>query len=210
MAFNVPANAMAVVCLRYVAEMLTTLRMASHLATEAKRLADEIDAAIRRYAVVPHPSKGAVLAYEIDGFGSHSILDDAAIPSLLSLPYFGWCTKDDRLYKRTRALILSRDNPYYCEGRAGMGMASSRVGPGWIWPIAIIMQALTSESDDEIRSCLLQLKGTHGGTGFMHESYWQDDPAQYTRDWFAMANSLFGELILTLHGDRPHLLRERY
>ena len=72
------------------------------------------------------------------------------------------------------------------------------------------MQALTSESDDEIRACLLQLKSTHGGSGFMHESYWQDDPAQYTREWFAMANSLFGELILTLHGDRPHLLREHY
>jgi meiotically up-regulated gene 157 (Mug157) protein len=190
--------------------MLGTLRLASHLAAEAKRMADEIDAGIRRQAVVPHPTRGAVLAYEIDGYGSHLVQDDAAIPSLLSLPYLGWCTRDDRLYKRTRALILSDDNPYYAMGRAGMGVAGSRTGPGWIWPIAVIMQALTSDSDDEIRACLLQLKSTHAGTGFIHESYWQDDPNQYTRDWFAMANSLFGELILTIHGSRPQLLRERY
>lgn len=208
--FNVPANALAVVCLRHIADMLSKLRLASHHASEARRLADEIDAGIRRHAIVPLPSRGAVLAYEIDGFGSHLVMDDANVPSLLSLPYIGWCAKDDRLYKRTRSLLLSRENPYYCEGKAGTGVGGPHVGPGWIWPMSVIMQALTSDSDDEIRGCLLQLKSTHGGSGFMHESYWQDDPAQFTRHWFAWANSLFGELILTLHAERPHLLRARF
>jgi uncharacterized protein len=208
--FNIPANALAVVCLRHIAEMLTTLRLASHHAAEAKRLAEEIDAAIKRHAIVPLPARGAVLAYEIDGYGSHLVMDDANVPSLLSLPYIGWCKKDDRLYKRTRALILGPDNPYYCAGTAGTGVGSPHIGSGWIWPISVIMQALTSESDDEIRACLLQLKSSHAGSGFMHESYWQDDPAQFTRHWFAWANSLFGELILTIHAERPHLLRERF
>jgi meiotically up-regulated gene 157 (Mug157) protein len=208
--FNIPANALAVVCLRHIAEMLTTLRLASHHATEARRLADEIDTAIRRLAIVPLSTRGAVLAYEVDGFGSQLVMDDANVPSLLSLPYLGWCPKDDRLYKRTRALILSPDNPYYCAGTAGVGVGSPHIGSGWIWPLGVIMQAITSESDDEIRACLLQLKSSHGGAGFMHESYWQDDPAQFTRHWFAWANSLFGELILTLHAERPHLLRARF
>ena len=205
--FNVPANAMAVVCLRRMADMLSSLRLASEHAAEARRLAEEIDAGIRRHAIVPHANRGAVLAYEIDGFGSHVVMDDANVPGLLSLPYLGWCAKDDRLYKRTRAVALSRDNPYYSEGRTGSGIGGPRIGPGWIWPMGVIMRAMTSDSDEEIRACLVQLKTTHANSGFMHESYAQDDPEKFTRPWFARVNSFFGELILLLHRERPHLLR---
>jgi meiotically up-regulated gene 157 (Mug157) protein len=31
-----------------------------------------------------------MLAYEVDGFGSHLRMDDANVPSLLSLPYLGY------------------------------------------------------------------------------------------------------------------------
>ncbi len=41
----------------------------------------------------------------------------------------------------------------------------------------------------------------------MHESFHQDDPSNFTRAWFAWANTLFGELIVKLHGERRHLLR---
>jgi meiotically up-regulated gene 157 (Mug157) protein len=51
------------------------------------------------------------------------------------------------------------------------------------------------------------LKHSHGGAGFMHESFWKDDPTRFTRPWFAWANSLFGELIVELHQKTPALLR---
>jgi hypothetical protein len=68
------------------------------------------------------------------------------------------------------------------------------------------MQALTSTSDAEIARVLRTLKHTHAGTGFMHESFHKDDPSDFTRPWFAWANTLFGELILTLLDERPHLV----
>ena len=39
---------------------------------------------------------------------------------------------------------------------------------------------------------------TDAGKGFMHESFHKDDPTNYTRDWFAWQNTLFGELICKL------------
>ena len=204
--FLVPANAMAVVCLRQLAEMLTQLNLCLSLANKAASLAETIDHGLRHHATVNHPTHGEILAYEIDGFGGQYLMDDANVPSLLSLPYLGYCAKDTPLYQRTRDFVLSRDNPYYAKGAAGRGIGGPHVGPGWIWPMSITMQALTSGSDEEIADCLRLLKTTHAGTGFIHETFWKDDPAQYTRPWFAWANTLFGELIVTLHRERPHLL----
>ena len=67
-----------------------------------------------------------------------------------------------------------------------------------IWPMSLIMRALTSDDDAEIRRCVEMLVNTDGGTGFMHESFHKDDPSKFTRPWFAWANTLFGELILRL------------
>ena len=76
-----------------------------------------------------------------------------------------------------------------------------------IWPMSIIVRALTSTDDREIRQCLAWLRDTDAGTGFMHEAFDMDDPRHFTRPWFAWANSLFGELIVELHRHRPQLLR---
>ena len=43
------------------------------------------------------------------------------------------------------------------------------------------------------------LLDTHAGTGFMHESFDPDNPNDFTRTWFAWANSMFGEMIYQLH-----------
>jgi meiotically up-regulated gene 157 (Mug157) protein len=111
------------------------------------------------------------------------------------------------VYGATRAFVLSASNPYFFEGRAGEGIGGPHVGLDMVWPLGIIMRALTSEADEEIAFCLRMLGATHAGTGFMHESFNKDDPANFTRAWFAWANTLFGELILKVHHDRPHLLR---
>ncbi len=205
--FLVPANAMAVVSLRRLAALWIELGQAED-AAGAQTLADQIEQGIQTQAVITHPRHGEMLAYEVDGFGSYYCMDDANVPSLLSLSYLGYCRPDDPLYLRTRQFVLSDSNPYYAAGKAGRGVGSPHTGQGTIWPMAVMMQALTSQSEDEIRECLTMLKETDAGTGFMHESIWKDDAFRYSRSWFAWANTLFGEMILDVNARYPDLLGE--
>lgn len=212
--FFVPANAMAVVTLRDLAVLLralpASLAAASALARRADALSLEISQALSKHAVITHPVCGRIYAFEVDGFGSAYCMDDANVPSLLSLPYLGFCDPKDQIYQTTRKFVLSTQNPYYSIGKAGRGIGGPHVGMGNIWPMSIIMQALTSDDPEEIAQCLGQLKRTHGGTGFMHETFWKDDPSKFSRSWFAWANTLFGELILYVAEKHPALLGREY
>ncbi len=205
--FLVPSNHFAVVSLRALAEMSDALGPNEGFAAECRALAAEVEQALRGYAVVVHPTAGRVWAYEVDGFGNRLHMDDANVPSLLSLPYLGMCPKDDPLYLRTRAFVLSSADPYYFRGKAASGVGGPHAGLGKIWPLGLMMQALTSTSDEEIRGLLHALATTDAGTGFMHEAFDKDDPMKFTRPWFAWANGLFGELVLTLLAERPRVLR---
>jgi meiotically up-regulated gene 157 (Mug157) protein len=206
--FLVASNHFAVVSLRQLAEMMRELHGRTAFAGECESLANEIEAALAEHAVVEHPVHGELWAYEVDGFGNRHYMDDANVPSLLSLPYLGACDPSDPMYLRTRAFVLSPENPYFFRGKAGEGIGGPHVGLEMIWPLGITMRALTSDNDDEIAWCLQMLKRSHGGTGFMHESFHQDDPNRFTRAWFAWANTLFGELVLKVYRERPHLLKE--
>jgi meiotically up-regulated gene 157 (Mug157) protein len=205
--FLVPSNHFAVVSLRQLGELARTVAGREGFAAACEALAAEVEEALAAHAVVEHPVHGRLWAYEVDGFGNRHHMDDANVPSLLALPYLGACSPSDPLYRRTRSFVLSPDNPYFFRGGAGEGVGGPHVGLEMIWPLGIIMRALTSDDDAEISWCLRMLMGTHGGTGFMHESFHQDDPSRFTRAWFAWANTLFGELILKVHRERPHILR---
>jgi len=200
--FLVPSNMYAVVALRQLATMLASAKD-GQAANRCRGLAREVEVALGAHAAVEHPRRGRVWAYEVDGFGSCVFMDDANVPSLLSLPYLGWCGRDDATYQRTRALVLSEDNPWFHRGRAAEGIGSPHTPGNRIWPIAIAMRALTSGNDAEIAACLTSPVMTDAGTGFMHEAFDADDPAQYSRPWFAWANSLFGELMLNVARKRP-------
>ncbi len=205
--FLIPSNHFAVVSLRQLAEMMSAIWQREELAAACQALADEVAEALVDHGLVEHPGFGEVWAYEVDGFGNRHHMDDANIPSLLSLPYLGACGLQDPAYQRTRRFVLSPDNPYFFSGEAGEGIGGPHVGLEMIWPLGITMRALTSDDEVEIAWCLQTLKETHGGTGFMHESFHQDDPNRFTREWFAWANTLFGELVLKVHRERPYLLK---
>jgi meiotically up-regulated gene 157 (Mug157) protein len=207
--FLVPSNLFAVAALQQLAELFATEIGDVTFAGECIELADEVAEAIAEHAVAEHPAYGSVYAYEVDGFGNALLMDDANVPSLLSLPYLSATALDDPLYQSTRRFILSQDNPYFFRGTAGEGIGGPHVGLDMIWPLGITMRALTSTDEAEILYCLGMLKATHAGTGFMHESFHKDDPARFTRSWFAWANTLFGELIVSLHSERPQLLRSQ-
>lgn len=200
--FLVPANMYAVVMLKRFSKLHSALGNRD-IAAESARLAAEVQTALRAHATAVTRRHGRVWAYEVDGLGNRLIMDDANVPSLLSLPYLGWCRQDDPTYRRTRALIFSNDNPWFHRGRAAEGIGSPHTPGRRVWPISIAMRALTSNDDREIAHCLRTLATTDAGTGFMHEAFDVSDPSQYSRPWFAWANSLFGELMLTVAAQRP-------
>jgi meiotically up-regulated gene 157 (Mug157) protein len=142
----------------------------------------------------------------VDGYGNVLMMDDANAPGLLTLPYLGSSRIDDAMYQRTRAFVLSTANPYFFRGTAAEGVGGPHEGLRMVWPMSIMYRALTTTNDAEIRQCLRWLRDTTAGTGFMHESFDQDDPSKFTRPWFAWANTLLGELIVKLAAERPALL----
>ena len=194
--FLIPSNLFAVTALGQLAEIHEKVLDKRSFADDCRKLAGEVSKAVDQYARAVHGKHGEIYAYEVDGFGNRLYQDDANVPSLLSLPYLGCCTVDDPLYARTRAFVLSDDNPYFYRGPAGEGLGGPHSGLGMIWPLGIITRALTSRDSQEVSACLAELKATHAGTGFMHESFSRNDAGQFTRKWFAWANTLFGELIL--------------
>ena len=172
-----------------------------------EELASEVEQAVNQYGIIDHPQHGRIYAFEVDGFGGHLMMDDANVPSLLALPYLGAVEVKDEVYQRTRQFILSEKNPFFFKGKYGEGIGGPHIGHDMIWPMSIIMRALTSTDDQEIRQCVQTLKNTHGGTGFMHESFHKDDPKNFTRHWFAWTNTLFGELMWKLYQEKPQLLQ---
>jgi uncharacterized protein len=204
----VPANLFASEELRHLAELAAHAAHDADLAARATALADEVAQATAQHGRVDDAQFGAMWAYEVDGYGNRLLMDDANAPGLVSLAYLGACTLDDAAYRNSRAFALSDANPYFFHGSVAEGIGGPHIGLNQIWPMSIIYRALTSTSDAEIRQCLRRLRDTTAGTGFMHESFDKDNPAKFTRPWFAWANTLFGELILTLAAERPAVLSE--
>jgi len=204
--FLIPSNLFAITAFDQLREIHDTELHDSAAARDCASLAGEVREGLAKYATAMRPPYGEVYAYEADGFGSQLFMDDAGLPSLLSLPYLGCCRADDPLYQQTRRFVFSDDNPYFCRGKAGEGLGSPHAGLNMIWPLGIITRALTSLDEKEVATCLATLKSTHAGTGFIHESFSRDDPSKFTRPWFAWANTIFGELILDVHTRYPRLL----
>ncbi len=196
--FLIPSNFFAVSVLRKAATILSKVNHRNDLAKRCTALADEVQSALMAHATYDHPQFGKIYAFEVDGFGNHLLIDDSNAPSLLSLPYLTDVKIDDPIYRNTRRFVWSRSNPYFFKGSAAEGIGGPHVGYDMVWPMSLIVRALTSTDDREIAECLRTLIATDAGTGFMHESFHKDDPANFTRPWFAWANTLFGELVLKL------------
>lgn len=200
--YLIPSNMFAVVILGYLSTIARTHYHDNWLADEAESLREDIEFGIHTYGIVQHPQFGPIYAYETDGYGNYNLMDDANVPSLLSIPYLGYRPVDDPLYQNTRKFILSSANPYYFTGQYARGVGSPHIPGPMIWPISLIMQGLTSTDPAEKLYLVETLMRTTAGTHYMHESFDCDNPSKFTRAWFAWANSLFAEFIMDWVG-RP-------
>ncbi|CAG7654342.1 glycoside hydrolase family 125 protein [Paenibacillus allorhizosphaerae] len=196
--YLVSSNMFAVIVLRYTVEIATAILKDPALAEEAMELSLEIDKGIKEHAIVDHPEFGPIYAYEADGLGNCNLMDDANVPSLLSIPYLGYVSADDPIYRNTRRFVLSEANPYFYKGQAAEGIGSPHTPDRYIWHIALAMQGLTADRTEEKERMLDLLESTDAGTGMMHEGFDADDPYKFTRKWFSWANMMFCELVLDL------------
>lgn len=206
--YLIPSNLFAVSALRKLNKLYSEELADEDFAASCNRLADEVETAVEKYGMFEHLDYGKIYAYEVDGFGNRLFMDDANVPSLISLNYLGIHEDEDEIYKNTRNFLLSDDNPFFLKGEYAEGQGSPHSGKKNIWPMGIILRALTSSDKEEIIRCLKMLKSTHAETGFMHESFNKDNPAEFTRDWFAWANTLFGELILKIYNENKEILNK--
>lgn len=201
--FLIPSNLFAWRMLTYIDRMAD---FGYSFSKDIFNFSEQIKEQLFMHSRIDDVQFGKVFAYEVNGYGSYNLMDDANIPSLLSLPYLGLVKSDDATYQNTRKLLLSENNPFFFKGKAAEGIGGPHVGMDYIWPMSIIMRGLTSIDDKEIKMCLDMLQKTHAGTGFMHESFHKDDATKFTRKWFAWANTLFGEFVWKVYKERPHLL----
>jgi uncharacterized protein len=202
----IPANFFAAVSLQQAAEMVKAIHKDDSLAGQCAALSAEVSKALQQYAVVQHAVFGKVYAYEVNGYGSYNLMDDANVPGLLSLPYLSAVKTSDPIYANTRRLLWSEHNPFFFKGSAGEGIGGPHVGVDMIWPLSLIIRGLTATNDQEIKQSLNILQRSNAGTGFMHEAFHKNDANKFTRKWFAWANTIFGELVYEVWKKKPHLL----
>lgn len=196
--YLIPSNMFASVALGYMEKFLREQYQDEKMAEEAAELKTQIEEGIQKYGVVEDEVYGKMYAYETDGLGNYNLMDDANVPSLLSLPWLAYCDKDDPIYKNTRAYVLSKKNPYYYEGSCAKGIGSPHTPDQYIWHIALTMQGLTSDDSQEREELLKTLLATDAGCEVMHEGFHCEKPEAFTREWFAWANSLFALFALSM------------
>ncbi|KAL7785217.1 DUF1237 domain-containing protein [Trichoderma ceciliae] len=203
--FFIPANAMMSVELGRAAKMLQAAG-SKPLAAKLTKWSEKLRAGVLEHGIVKHKKYGDVFAYEVDGYGSSILMDDANYPSLLALPVMGFCDVDDPVYQNTRKMILDKQgNPYYLKGKDFQGIGGPHIGLKNAWPMSLLLQAQTSNDDKEIKECIdMVLKASE--RGLIHESVDVNYVSQYTRSWFAWANGVFAVTILDLAKRKPHIV----
>ncbi|KAF2845666.1 glycoside hydrolase family 125 protein [Plenodomus tracheiphilus IPT5] len=203
----IPSNMMFSSYLATTADIMGQLDTdkTAQLSQKMSDLSASLRDAIETHGTVNHPKYGKIYAFEVDGYGSTNIMDDANIPGLLSAPFFHYPVNSD-IYANTRSLILSAANPYFMRGPVINAIGGPHQGPGMAWPMASIVRILTTDDNDEIVNELSEIVSSTAGLGLIHESINSFNESDWTRQWFSWANGLFGQMILDLEDRKPEIL----
>ena len=101
--------------------------------------------------------------------GNYNLMDDANVPSLLSIPYIGYtgAAWNPSVYANTRKFVLSAQNRWFYGKGAGVPATSTTkysgvgsphtflsAGPNMVWPMAINMAGLTALTKAEKEAAL--------------------------------------------------------
>ncbi|KAL4724460.1 hypothetical protein ACLX1H_009076 [Fusarium chlamydosporum] len=197
-------NAMMSVELDNVADVLDMVGSEKNLSTVLRGHAKTIRQAVWNHTL----TSNGVFAYETNGYGGQYIMDDANVPSLVSLPYLGFLDRSDSTYQKTKSLLFSRANPYYAVGETFRGIGGPHANATNPWPMAHVSAIYGTDDDDEITERLNIILENTSGLGLIHESVNIYNSSVFTRPWFAWANSYFAEMMLDLAERKPGLIFE--
>ena len=198
--YNIPVNMFASVVMRDLTSLAREVWHDERMARNAWGLSVEIQRGIEQYGTLSLKPFGRIYAYEVDGRGHANVMDDANIPSLLSIPYFGYLPKTNSLYLATRRFALSDRNPYFFRGKYAQGIGSPHTPHGNVWPLALCVQALTATDEREVDQVFGWIAISDVGDHRLHESFNAEWPESFTREDFAWPNALYAELVLTRRG----------
>ncbi|KAL9592278.1 MAG: hypothetical protein Q9179_006876 [Wetmoreana sp. 5 TL-2023] len=212
--FLIPSNMMFARYLEAASLIMSRIptQEATNLTIRMRAMASEIRAGITDHGIVHHPLFGPIFAFEVDGYGSRNLMDDANLPSLLSAAMMGYVSPRDEVYLNSRLFALSTENPYWMHGSTLSAVGGPHLGPMKSWPLASIVRAMTSDdgSGEEVKEEIIAILNTTDGLGLIHESVKSWDVKDWTRRWFSWANGMFGQLILDVEKTRPFLLAESF
>ncbi len=198
--FNIPDNMFAAVVMRDLSSIERDIWHDGRMSANAWGLSVEIQRGIEQYGTLELAPFGRIYAYEVDGRGHANVMDDANIPSLLSIPYFGYLPKTNSLYLATRKFALSDRNPYFFRGKYAQGIGSPHTPHGYIWPLALCVQALTATDNAEVDRVFGWIAVSDVGDHRLHESFNANWPEAFTREDFAWPNALYAQLVLARRG----------
>ncbi len=187
--YHIPSQIFAIKVFEWMESIYKEFYKDKEKAKECKEIREEIRKGVNEFGIV-----NGIFAYEVDGFGNYLLMDDANLPSLLSIPYFNKDYEGSKVYKETREFVLSKKNKYFVEGKVVKGVGSPhRKG---VWTLSLIMEGLTTKNKEEEEKVFKYLKLSHAGTYLIHEAFNPDNPSEFTRRYFSMGNSLFSELVI--------------
>jgi meiotically up-regulated gene 157 (Mug157) protein len=196
--YHIPGNLFLATYLSFVSKTAREVWRDDQLGKEADKLQKDILNGVEKYGVTEVEGK-KIYCYETDGLGNCNLMDDANVPSLLSIPYLdpSGAHYDSEIYKHTREFILSKQNPWFFEGTEARGIGSPHTGEHRIWPMSLIMEAFTTDSKQQ-RTALINTLIRTSKQDLLHESFHMNDHMEITRDWFAWPNALFAELVQSI------------
>ncbi|OTO22154.1 hypothetical protein A5816_002826 [Enterococcus sp. 3G1_DIV0629] len=192
--YFIPGNCFILVILDQLLALLIDNKQ-EKLKEKIIQLKSEIFEGINRYGLITDQSGSLYYAYEVDGLGNQLFMDDANVPSLLSLPFLGYCKDNDPIYLNTRKKCLSEQNPYYYSGSYLTGIGSPHTPPQYVWPISIAMEGLTTADIAMIKEKIIKIANTDDQTNQCHEGIDVNDPKNYTREWFSWSNMTYCQLV---------------
>jgi len=208
--YNIPSNIYAAGALERVLVLNTRVWKNENLASRTEKLLGGIENGINEFGIVEAEDGVKIYAYEVDGLGGKEThMDDANIPSLLSIPLLGWSRFDPGIYTNTRKrLFNAKTNDFYFQGDKIQGLGSPHTEDGMVWTLAVVTRALTAASahrgdmnagnpvgnvdEDTIKEIVTQLQyllNMQCGTGSMHESVHVDELNRCSRPVFHWADA---------------------